>query len=418
MRSMFTPLELFIGLRYTRAKRRNHFISFISVSSMLGIMLGVVALITVMSVMNGFHKEVRERILGMTSHASVIGMDGGLDDWQQVIKLSKGHERVVGQAPYVEAQAMLINGQKVNGAMLRGILAEHESKVSDVGEHMRVGDLSQLEPGKFRIILGRELAALLDVVVGDKVTVVTPKFSVTVAGALPRLKNFTVAGIFEVGMGEYDRGVGLVHMQDAAKLLRMGDTVTGIRLKLDDLYLAPQVSHELANQLPGRYRVTDWTLQHRNFFRALRTEKRMMGLILFLIVAVAAFNIVSTLVMVVTDKQSDIAILRTLGASPKSIMAVFIVQGAAIGFVGTVLGIIGGVVLSLNLEVLVKKIEQLFSVDFLDPNIYYISELPSDMHLSDVTMVSLTAFAITLLATIYPAWKASRVQPAEALRYE
>lgn len=418
MRSMFTPLELFIGLRYTRAKRRNHFISFISVSSMLGIMLGVVALITVMSVMNGFHKEVRERILGMTSHASIIGMDGELADWQKVMELSKGHERVVGQAPFVEAQAMMINGQKVNGAMLRGILAGHEPKVSDVGEHMRAGDLSLLEPGKFRIILGRELAALLNVVVGEKVTVVTPKFSITVAGALPRLKTFTVVGIFEVGMGEYDRGVGLVHMQDAAKLLRIGDAVTGVRLKLDDLYLAPQVSHELASQLPGIYRVTDWTLQHRNFFRALRTEKRMMGLILFLIVAVAAFNIVSTLVMVVTDKQSDIAILRTLGASPKSIMTVFIVQGAAIGFVGTILGIIGGVALSLNLEVIVKQIEKLFRVDFLDPNIYYISELPSDMHLSDVTMVSLTAFVITLLATIYPAWKASRVQPAEALRYE
>ncbi len=418
MRCMFKPLELFIGLRYTRAKRRNHFISFISVSSMLGIMLGVVALITVMSVMNGFHKEVRERILGMTSHASIIARDGDLEEWQQVMQLSKGHQRVVGQAPFVEVQAMLTSGEKVSGAMLRGILEEHESKVSDVGMHMRVGDLSQLEAGKFRIILGRELANILNVVVGDKVTVVTPQVSVTVAGILPRLKNFTVAGIFEVGMGEYDRGVGLVHLQDAAKLLRLGDSVTGVRLKLDDLYLAPQVSHELASQLPGSYRVTDWTLQHRNFFRALSTEKRMMGLILFLIVAVAAFNIVSTLVMVVTDKQSDIAILRTLGASPKSIMVVFIVQGATIGFVGTILGIIGGILLSLNLEVIVKGIERFFSVDFLDPNIYYISDLPSDMQLGDVTMVSLTAFMITLLATIYPAWKASRVQPAEALRYE
>jgi len=415
---MFTPLELFIGLRYTRAKRRNHFISFISVSSMLGIMLGVVALITVMSVMNGFHKEVRERILGMTSHASIIAVDGDLEEWQQVIQFSKGHEQVVGQAPFVEAQAMLTNGDRVSGAMVRGIIAEHEAKVSDVGEHMRAGDLSQLEAGKFRIILGRELANILNVVVGEKVTLVTPKFSMTIAGALPRLKTFTVAGVFEVGMGEYDRGVALIHMQDAAKLLRMGDSVTGIRLKLEDLYLAPQVSRQLASQFSESYRVSDWTMQHRNFFRALRTEKRMMGLILFLIVAVAAFNIVSTLVMVVTDKQSDIAILRTLGASPNSIMAVFIVQGATIGFVGTILGIIGGIVLSLNLESLVKLIERLFSTDFLDPNIYYISELPSDMHVSDVTLVSITAFLITLLATIYPAWKASRVQPAEALRYE
>ncbi len=415
---MFTPLELFIGLRYTRAKRRNHFISFISVSSMLGIMLGVVALITVMSVMNGFHKEVRERILGMTSHASIVAVDGDLEEWQQVIELSKGHEQVVGQAPFVEAQAMLINGDRVSGAIVRGIIAEHEAKVSDVGEHMRAGDLSQLEAGKFRIILGRELANILNVVVGEKVTLITPKFSMTIAGALPRLKTFTVAGIFEVGMGEYDRGVALIHMQDAAKLLRMGDSVTGIRLKLEDLYLAPQVSRQLASQFSGSYRVSDWTMQHRNFFRALRTEKRMMGLILFLIVAVAAFNIVSTLVMVVTDKQSDIAILRTLGASPGSIMAVFIVQGATIGFVGTILGIIGGIVLSLNLESIVKLIERLFSTDFLDPNIYYISELPSDMHVSDVALISLTAFLITLLATIYPAWKASRVQPAEALRYE
>ncbi len=418
MRSMFKPLELFIGLRYTRAKRRNHFISFISVSSMLGIMLGVVALITVMSVMNGFHKEVRERILGMTSHATITAVDGGLEEWRQVMQLAKENKRVIGEAPFVEAQAMLIDGDKVSGAMIRGIDTELEAKVSDVGRHMRVGDLSLLEPGTFRIILGRELAAYLNLVVGDKVTVVTPEINMTAAGAMPRLKTFTIAGIFEVGMGEYDRGVGLINLQDAAKLLRMGDSVTGVRLKLDDLYLAPKISRELASQLPGRYRVTDWSQQHRNFFRALRTEKRMMGLILFLIVAVAAFNIVSTLVMVVTDKQSDIAILRTLGASPKSIMGIFMVQGAAIGIVGTIFGIIGGIVLSLNLEAIVREIERVFSVDFLDPNIYYISELPSQMQLGDVVLISVSAFLITLLATIYPAWRASRVQPAEALRYE
>jgi lipoprotein-releasing system permease protein len=313
---------------------------------------------------------------------------------------------------------MLTSGENVSGAIVRGVLSEHEIKVSDVGDHMRVGTLSDLEPGKFRIILGRELATILDVVVGDEVTVVTPKVSQTIAGALPRLKNFSVAGIFEVGMGEYDRGVAIVHLEDAAKLLRMGDGVTGVRLKLDDMFLAPQVTNELAYQLPGMYRITDWTMHHRNFFSALKTEKRMMGLILFLIVAVAAFNIVSTLVMVVTDKQSDIAILRTLGASPGSIMGIFIVQGATIGFVGTVAGIIGGILLSLNIEAIVKSVERAFNVDFLDPNIYYISELPSDMHLSDVTMVSAVAFVITLLATIYPAWRASRIQPAEALRYE
>ncbi len=418
MRTMFRPLELYIGLRYTRAKRRNHFISFISVSSMLGIMLGVMALITVMSVMNGFHKELRERILGMASHATISAADGPLQEWRQVIEQAKVHKRVVGEAPYVEAQAMLTSGEQVSGAMLRGIMPEIEGKVSDVGEHMRVGSLSSLEPGKFRIILGRELATILNVVEGDEVTVVTPKVSMTIAGILPRLKNFTVAGIFEVGMGEYDRGVAIVHIQDAAKLLRMGDSVTGVRLKLDDLFLAPQVTNELAYQLPGSYRVTDWTMHHRNFFRALRTEKRMMGLILFLIVAVAAFNIVSTLVMVVTDKQSDIAILRTLGASPGNIMGIFVVQGATIGIMGTISGIIGGVLLSLNIESLVKKIEQVFQIDFLDPTIYYISDLPSDIYLSDVLAVSIIAFIITLLATLYPAWKGSRVQPAEALRYE
>ncbi|MCW8948715.1 MAG: lipoprotein-releasing ABC transporter permease subunit [Sedimenticola sp.] len=415
---MYKPLELYIGLRYTRAKRRNHFISFISMISMLGIMLGVVALITVLSVMNGFHKEVRERILGMTSHATISSYQNNLEEWQEAMKLSTNHPNVVGQAPFIEAQTMLTNGQKVSGAMLRGILPEYESRVSEVGEHMIMGRLDQLEAGSFDIILGKELALLLGVSVGDKVTVVTPQIRVTPAGAMPRLKRFSVIGIFEVGMGEYDRGLALIHMQDAAKLLKMDKGVSGVRLKLDDLYLAPQVSRELAKGLPGVYRVSDWTQQHRNFFSALRTEKRMMSLILFLIVAVAAFNIVSTLVMVVTDKQSDIAILRTLGISPGSIMGIFMVQGATIGFIGTVLGIVGGILLALNLESIVKTIEQLFSVNFLDPNIYYISTLPSELKWDDVGMISISAFLITLVATLYPAWRASRTQPAEALRYE
>ncbi|WP_428604629.1 lipoprotein-releasing ABC transporter permease subunit [Sedimenticola sp.] len=415
---MYKPLELFIGLRYTRAKRRNHFISFISLISMLGIMLGVVALIAVLSVMNGFHKEVRERILGMTSHATISSYQNNLQEWQEAMTLSKDNPHVVGQAPFIEAQTMLTNGQKVNGAILRGILPDFEPKVSEVGEHMLAGRLDQLKAGTFDIILGKELAQLLGVTVGDKVTVVTPQIRVTPAGAMPRLKRFTVAGIFEVGMGEYDRGLALIHMQDAAKLLKLGEGVTGVRLKLDDLYLAPQVSRQLARQLPGIYRVSDWTYQHRNFFSALRTEKRMMSLILFLIVAVAAFNIVSTLVMVVTDKQSDIAILRTLGISPRSIMGIFIIQGATIGFIGTLLGIGGGILLSLNLESIVKSVERLFKVNFLDPNIYYISTLPSDLHWDDVGMISACAFLVTLLATLYPAWRASRTQPAEALRYE
>jgi lipoprotein-releasing system permease protein len=415
---MFRPLEFYIGLRYTRAKRRNHFISFISLISMLGIMLGVVALITVLSVMNGFHKEVRERILGMASHATISAHDGNLTEWQEAMRLSTQHSHVIGQAPYIEAQTMLTNGQRVSGALLRGVRPGLEPRVSDVGSKMVAGTLDVLEGGQYGIILGKELAYRLGVSVGDKVTVVTPQVRVTPAGAMPRLKRFSVSGIFEVGMGDYDGGLAIIHIEDAAKLLRLGDGVTGVRLKLDDMFLAPQVSRELANKLPGNYLVRDWTYQHRNFFSALRTEKRMMSLILFLIVAVAAFNIVSTLVMVVTDKQSDIAILRTLGISPGSVMGIFMVQGATIGFIGTLLGIAGGIVLSLNLEEIVQSIERALDIDFLDPNVYYISTLPSDLHWDDVTMISLSAFVITLLATLYPAWRASRTQPAEALRYE
>lgn len=415
---MFKPLSLYIGLRYTGAKRPNHFISFISLISTLGIMLGVVALITVLSVMNGFQKEVRERILGMASHATISGIDGKLNDWEEAIRLSRDHPNVVGQAPFVEAQTMLVNAQRVSGALIRGVVPEYENAVSEVGEKMVQGSIAQLREGSYNIVLGEELAFTLGVRVGDKVTLVTPQVRMTPIGAMPRLKRFTVSGLFRVGMGEYDRGVALVALKDAAKLLRFGEDVTGVRLKLDDLYLAPSVSRELGNQLPGLYRVSDWTYQHRNFFSALRTEKRMMALILFLIVAVAAFNIVSTLVMVVTDKQSDIAILRTLGFSPGGIMRVFVVQGAAIGVSGTLLGIAGGIALSLNLEQIVQRIERWFDINFLDPNIYYISALPSDLHWDDVGIISVSALLITLLATIYPAWRASRTQPAEALRYE
>ncbi len=415
---MYKPLELFIGLRYTRAKRRNHFISFISLTSMVGIMLGVVALITVLSVMNGFHKEVRERILGMASHATITSVRGGLHNWEEVIRLSKNHPHVVGQAPFVEGQVMLVNGKNVSGVVLRGILPELEPQVSDVAEHMEFGAMTDLQPGKYHIVIGKELAFVLGVSPGDKVTVVTPQTTITPMGSMPRFKRFTVTGVFEVGMGEYDRSMALVHLQDARKLQRLGNAVTGVRLKLDDLYLAPRVSRQLASELPGRYRISDWTRQHQNFFSALAMEKRMMGIILSLIVAVAAFNIVSTLVMVVTDKQADIAILRTLGISPRSIMAIFMVQGTMIGFIGTLLGIAGGVALALNLEALVKWVETTFGYDFLDANVYYISELPSDLHWDDVSLISISAFVMTILATLYPAWRAARTQPAEALRYE
>ncbi len=416
---MYKPVELFVGLRYTRAKRRNHFISFISLTSMLGIMLGVTALITVMSVMNGFHKEIRERILGMASHATIYSWDpAGMPDWREVMSLVATHRRVVGVAPFIEVQAMLVNGENVSGALVRGVLPEQEPKVSDVLSHLVYGADTPLEAGAFRIILGRELANSLGAGPGDKITLVIPQTVVTPAGSIPRLKRFTVSGVFEVGMGEYDRGVALIHMDDAAKLMRLDDRVTGLRLKLDDLYQAPAVIRDLARELPSTYRLSDWTTEHRNFFSALHIEKRMMTMILFLIVAVAAFNIVSTLIMVVTDKRSDIAILRTLGASAGTVMRIFIVQGATIGVVGTLLGVIGGILLALNVETIVGTIESLFGVHFLDPNIYYISELPSDLHWDDVALIGASAFAISLLATLYPARRAARTQPAEALRYE
>ncbi len=415
---MYRPIELFIGLRYTRAKRRNHFISFISFSSMLGIMLGVMALIVVLSVMNGFHKEVKERILGMASHATISAVDGGLNDWYKVMDRAAELPEVIGLAPYVEGQGMLINGQKVSGVMLRGILPKQEGQVSTVVESMKQGSVDDLVAGEYGIILGRELAFVLDVIVGDKITLVTPQVSVTPAGIMPRLKRFTVRGIFEVGMGEYDRGVAVIHLKDAAKLMRLGQGVTGIRLKLNDMYEARRVTRELANRMGGYYRISDWTMKHRNFFSALQTEKRMMSIILFLIVAVATFNIVSTLVMVVTDKESDIAILRTLGLSPRSIMAIFIIQGATLGIFGSIFGVIGGVALAANLEAIVSWIEGVFNVDFIDPSVYYISKLPSEIHIEDVTTIGLAAFALTLLATLYPAWTAARTQPAEALSYE
>ncbi|MEJ2467047.1 MAG: lipoprotein-releasing ABC transporter permease subunit [Candidatus Thiodiazotropha sp.] len=415
---MFKPIEFYIGLRYTRAKRRNHFISFISAFSMLGIMLGVMALIVVLSVMNGFHKEVRERILGMASHATISGVNNELSDWREVMAQASRFPHVIGEAPYVEGQGMLISGQKVSGVLLRGIQPDQESAVSSVISDIKKGSIDNLVPGGFGIILGRELALILGVSVGDKVTLVTPQINVTPAGIMPRLKRFDVVGIFEVGMGDYDRGVAILHIDDAAKLMRLKDAVTGVRLKLDDLYLAPEVSRDLALKMGGYYRISDWSMQHRNFFAALQTEKRMMTIILSIIVIVAAFNIVTTMVMVVTDKQSDIAILRTLGASPRSVMGIFMVQGATLGVVGNLFGILFGILLAFNVETIVGSIEKFFGVEFLDSSIYYISQLPSDPQVGDVLFIGVGAFLITLLATLYPAWRASRTQPAEALRYE
>ena len=415
---MFKPLEIYIGLRYTRAKRRNHFISFISLISMLGIALGVTALITVLSVMNGFEKEMRERILGMTSHATVTHFRSKLNNWPDVARQVEKNSHVLATAPYIRNEAMLNRGGVVSGTLLRGIEPSREVLVSQVGDSMKVGALNDLVPGGFGIVLGQDLAYSMGVGLGDKVTVVTPQANVTPAGVMPRLKRFTVVGLFRVGMYEYDRGLALIHIKDAAKLFRMDDAVTGVRLKLDDMFRAPFIVEELAQELPGSYFLSDWTRQHANFFRALRTEKRIMFIIILLIVAVAAFNIVSTLVMVVTDKQSDIAILRTLGSTPRSIMTIFMVQGILIGLIGTLVGVSGGVLLALNVETIVPVIEQAFGIQFLPADVYYISDLPSDLRLNDVTRVASMSFVLSFLATIYPAWRASRTQPAEALRYE
>ena len=418
MPAMFRPLEFAIGLRYTRAKRRNHFISFISLTSMLGIALGVTALITVLSVMNGFEKEVRGRILDMVSHLTVSSFDGRLRGWSDVVMQLKEHPQVIDAAPYVEAQGMLIYGKKVNGTLIRGILPAMEPSVSNVADKMVQGQLTDLKPGAFEVILGRDLARILRVDVGDKVTMVTPSANITPAGVTPRLKRFKVVGIFYVGMYEYDSTLAIIHLDDARRLFRMQDAVTGVRARLKDLFAAPQVRYELQQSELGTYWVRDWSSYHANWFRAVKIEKRMIFLLLLLIIAVAAFNIVSTLVMLVTDKESDIAILRTLGATPKSIMGIFMVQGTLIGVIGTILGIIGGISLSLNLDTVVPFIENLFGFRVLDPGIYYISELPSDLHWDDVWLISGVSFLFGLVSTLYPAWRASRTQPAEALRYE
>jgi len=416
---MFRPLELFIGLRYTRAKRRNHFISFISLTSMLGIALGITALITVLSVMNGFQQELRGRILSMTAHATLNRWNGLIDDWRVVRDQVARHPEVQGGAPFIRGEAMFNNASLVSGALIQGILPEEERQVSDIGDKMIRGSLDDLRPGEFGVILGKALASALGVTVGDKVTVITPQATVTPAGILPRLKRFEVVGIFEAGMYEYDRGLALTHVADAGRLFQFPDgTVSGVRLKLRDLFQAPRLARELTNQLPEGYLARDWTQDHASFFRAVQIEKTAMFVILTLIVAVAAFNIVSALVMVVTDKQADIAILRTLGATPLSIMGIFIVQGITIGLIGTLLGLIGGVSLATHVDVVVPFIEQLFGVKFLAPDVYLISDLPSQVQWSDVSTIGLVAFGLATLATLYPAWRAARTQPAEALRYE
>ena len=415
---MYKPFELFVGLRYTRAKRRNHFISFITFISVAGITLGVMALITVMSVMNGFHQEVSNRILDMVAHITVTNFDGNLYSPDVVIKQSKRNSHVQAAAPYIDGQGMLIYGSNVNGIIIRGIDPELEKGVSKVAGKMDEGELDNLKPGKFDIILGRDLARNLGVTVGDKVTMVTPSVNVTPAGVLPRLKRFNVVGTFKVDMHPYDATMAIIHIKDAARLFRKKDNVTGVRLKIDNVLDSQDVGDALQQGELSGYWVRDWTYSHRNWFRAVEIEKRMIFILLVLIIAVAAFNIISTLIMLVTDKQSDIAILRTFGASPFSIMKIFFVQGSVIGVFGTILGVITGILLSLNIGSIIAFFEHLLGMRILDPTVYVISEFPSDLHWNDVIVISVVSLVISLLATLYPAYRASKTQPAEALRYE
>ncbi len=409
--------ELMIGLRYTRAKRRNRFISFISLISMAGIALGVTVLIVVLSVMNGFQTEVRTRILGVASHLQITGPSGTVENWQAVARTAGTHPRVLAAAPYVQAQGMLSSDRAARGVAVRGVLPQAEEQVADFAKHMVGGELEALRPDGFGIVLGADLARALGVLPGDKIALIAPQGIVTPAGVVPRLKQFTVVGTFDVGFNEADAGLALIHIADAQKLYQLGDSVSGVRLKLQDLFEAHTVGRELMAQMPELF-AWDWSRSHPNLFRAVQIEKRMMFIILTLIIAVATFNVVSTLVMLVTDKQADIAILRTLGAPPGSILRIFVVQGAVIGVLGTLLGVAGGVLLALNVETVVPALESALGFKFLSKDVYLIPDLPSEVQLDDVIGVAVISLVLAFLATLYPSWRASKVNPAEALRYE
>ncbi len=385
---------------------------------MLGMGLGVMALIVVLSVMNGFQKEIRARMLGASPHLEVVADGGRMENWQPLLGTVLHHPQVAAAAPYVAGQGMLSFGQSVQGVMVRGIDPSLETAITDLSNNIKAGKLTDLRSTEFGIVLGSDLARALGVRMGEKVMLIAPQGSITPAGMMPRVKQFRVVGIFEIGMAPYDNSLALINLNDAQKLFQLGDAVTGISTKLREIDQAPQVAAELQNQLPQGLYANDWTHQNSNYFKAVQMEKKMMFIILSLIVAVAAFNIVSTLVMAVTDKQADIAILRTLGASPRSIMKIFMVQGVIIGLTGTLLGCFFGILLALNLNVVVPFIEHLFGVQFLAKDVYYISELPSDLRYAEVATVAALSFIISLLATLYPSWRASKTQPAEALRYE
>ncbi len=414
---MFRPLPVAIGLRYLRAKRRNGFISFISLASILGIALGVTALITTLAVMSGFQKEIRDRMLGMAAHATVSGYGQPLQDWRHAVRVALADPRVAGAAPYIEKEA-LISGASNQPAMLRGVDPAREGTVSVLPAKMVQGSLAQLTPGSFNIVLGKELALWLGVSVGDDVIVTLADFRSTPVGGVQTMKRFRVSGIFEAGYNEFDKGLAVVNLNDLQRVLRMGEGVTGVRLRLHDMDQAFDVARALALKLKGPYRVSDWTQDNANLFRALKMEKTVMGILLSLIVAMGAFNLVSSQVMLVTDKQADIAILRTLGLTPGQVMRVFMVQGSLIGIIGTVAGVIGGILLTFNLNRILQAIEALFGVQLLPEDVYYITGLPTDMQTQDVIIIVLVALAMAFIATLYPAWRAARMAPAEALRYE
>ncbi|KTF30007.1 lipoprotein-releasing ABC transporter permease subunit [Xanthomonas translucens] len=414
---MFKPLPVAIGLRYLRAKRRNNFISFISMASILGIALGVTVLITTLAVMSGFQKEIRDRLLQMAAHATVSAQGAPMENWQHAVDVATRDPRVAGAAPYVEEEALL-TGQRNQPAIVRGILPSEESKVSVLAQKMKQGSIDSLTPGSYNILLGQELALWLGVGVGDKVVVMLGEPQASPMGMVPRYKRFTVSGIFEAGYNEIDRGLAVTSMADMQRVLRIGDGVTGVRLKLYDMDLAWNVARDLALNLHGPYMVSDWTRENANLYQSLKMEKTVMGILLSLIIAMGAFNLVSSQVMLVTDKQADIAILRTLGLSPGGVMQVFMVQGTLIGVIGTVAGVIGGILLTLNLERILAGIEALFHIKLLPEDVYYITGLPTDMQPRDVVVITLVALLMSFLATLYPAWRAARTQPAEALRYE
>ena len=419
---MSLPFELLVALRYTRAGRRGRrkdgFMSFISGMSVASIALGVMALIIVLSVMNGFQKEVRDRMLSVLSHIEIVNLAGPVDHWaERTAEIEKRSPEVIAGAPFVSGQALLSTGSTVRGAMVRGIDPAAEPKVSDLAQAVRLGRITDLKPGKFQIILGQDLARALGAMPGDKVTLIVPKGNMTPAGFVPRMKQMTVAAVVQSGHYEFDSTLALMHVDDAAVLYRTGGP-TGIRLKIADLYEAPKVASRIGSALPAGWYASDWTMQNRTWFAAVQVEKRMMAIILFLIVLVGAFGLISTLVMTVTEKQSDIAILRTLGASARSIQLIFMIQGAVVGFVGVACGVGLGLAIATNLDVIVPAIESALGVQFLPKEIYFISSMPSDPRASDIVPIALLSFLMSLAATIYPSWRAASIHPAEALRYE